>query len=86
MTINLPSDQQFKWACRRGMLELDLFLLSFYEKQGQSLSKEQKKIFWSLLKESDPDLFSWLMGNTLPPNKDYLDIIERIRANKRLAN
>lgn len=50
-----------KWRCRRGMLELDLFLQPFFENCYSSLNYNEKIDFIDLLEESDVDLFQWLM-------------------------
>ncbi|HBC58648.1 MAG TPA: hypothetical protein DCZ03_15925 [Gammaproteobacteria bacterium] len=78
----LPSPDEFariRWACRRGMLELDLFLLPFFENDYQNLDKHKQQTFIQLLSCDDPDLFVWLMGKSPPPQK-YTLIIEDIRA------
>lgn len=81
----LKQHERFKWACRRGMLELDLFLLPFYENHAETLTEQERKIFWSLLKENDPDIFSWLMGNQEPTNREYTEIVQKIRSFRSLS-
>src|SRR3990167_2070507 len=53
--------QRLQWACRRGMLELDI-LLQRYLAQGypQALPLEQQR-FEQLLACTDQDLFDWLL-------------------------
>lgn len=51
-----------KWACRRGMLELDVVIMPFFEACFDDLSASEQKDFIALLDCDDPDLFSWLMG------------------------
>ena len=38
-------DNQIKYRCRRGLLELDLILNNFYENKFPQLSIEMKKLF-----------------------------------------
>lgn len=52
------------WRCRRGMLELDIILQRFFEKQYLSLSDEDKNLFARLLEQEDPILFDWLVTKT----------------------
>nr|WP_306287458.1 succinate dehydrogenase assembly factor 2 [Pseudoalteromonas sp. WY3] len=60
----IHSKARIRWACRRGMLELDvLFMMPFVEDAFDSLSVEQQAIFQRLLTEEDPDLFAWFMGH-----------------------
>lgn len=54
---------RLRWACRRGMLELDVLLAPFVEEGYDGLSLEQKHDFERLLAADDPDLFSWFMGH-----------------------
>lgn len=54
---------QLKWACRRGMLELDLLLTPFLEQHFYTLSNAQKKDFEYLLTQDDTDLYAWFMGH-----------------------
>jgi antitoxin CptB len=54
---------RLKWACRRGMLELDILLLPFVEQAYQDLSETQQATFERLLACDDPDLFAWFMGH-----------------------
>lgn len=54
---------RLKWACRRGMLELDVLFLPFVEEGFDSLSYGQQETFERLLTCDDPDLFAWFMGH-----------------------
>ncbi|MFC3122125.1 FAD assembly factor SdhE [Agaribacter flavus] len=54
---------RLKWACRRGMLELDVLLLPFVEQAFEQLSYEEQVTFERLLTSDDPDLFAWFMGH-----------------------
>lgn len=52
-----------RWACRRGMLELDVLLQPFVESQYQDLNDQDKLDFIRLLTCEDPELFAWFMGH-----------------------
>ncbi len=54
---------RLKWACRRGMLELDVLLLPFVEEAFNDLDETQKETFERLLTCDDPDLYAWFMGH-----------------------
>lgn len=54
---------RLKWACRRGMLELDVLLLPFVEEAFDDLSFEDQETFERLLTSDDPDLYAWMMGH-----------------------
>jgi len=68
------------WQCRRGMLELDVVLIPFLEKHFDSLSDEQQAIFTNLLKEADPDLYTWIMGYEKSTNEHFNVMIQLIRS------
>lgn len=53
---------KIKWACRRGMLELDFILTKFLEHGFQKLSEIEQDELLQFLTNEDPDLYSWLMG------------------------
>ena len=65
------------WACKRGMLELDLILIPFFENHYNNLSIHEKRIFSRLLTATDPELFTWLLGREGPP-QEMVEIIEKI--------
>ncbi len=66
---------RLKWACRRGMLELDVLLLPFVEQSFETLTYEQKVIFERLLTSDDPDLYAWFMGHQKCEDKEFADMI-----------
>ena len=61
--IEIHSKARIRWACRRGMLELDVLFMPFVEDAYDSLSAEQQAVFQRLLTQEDPDLFAWFMGH-----------------------
>ncbi|RDV29330.1 succinate dehydrogenase assembly factor 2 family protein [Alteromonas aestuariivivens] len=54
---------RLKWACRRGMLELDVLFMPFVDEAFEQLDDEQQETFERLLTCDDPDLFAWFMGH-----------------------
>ena len=54
---------RLRWACRRGMLELDVLFTPFVNEAYDDLSSENKDIFERLLVCQDPELFAWFMGH-----------------------
>lgn len=75
---------RLKWACRRGMLELDLVLAPFLEKVYPGLEQSDKERFWLLLEEQDQDLFTWFMRRENPDSPELQRIVDIIRANTGL--
>lgn len=68
-----------RWACRRGMLELDILLGRFLEQRYLLLSPQQKKCFEQLLTCEDQDLFLWLTGKSQPEDPLLAAIVEEVR-------
>ncbi|XKM14596.1 succinate dehydrogenase assembly factor 2 [Orbaceae bacterium ac157xtp] len=73
---------QIEWQCRRGMKELDLYFLPFYEYVFKSLNEEQKKQFEQLLKLDDLTLFECFFENRVladPLLQSMIDLIKSSR-------
>ena len=73
-----------RWASRRGLLELDLFLADFVSDEYPRLSPDLKALYRELMSSADQDIFEWLMERSKPD--DALEpIVSAIRDYKRLA-
>ena len=57
---------RLRWRCRRGMLELDLLLLPFFDEVYRELSAERQQAFILLLEQEDPDLLQWFSRKSEP--------------------
>ncbi len=68
-----------RWACRRGMLELDVLLGNFLEEAYLQLTSEQQETFTKLLQENDQNLFMWLTGKERCDDSVLAQLIEKIR-------
>ena len=82
---NQNTIKKLQWQCRRGMLELDVVLIPFLNEHFDDLSIEQKAVFAELLKEADPDLFTWIMGFGQCERADFSEIIKIIREKMSVA-
>ena len=71
---------RLRWHCRRGMLELDLFLGNFLDNGFEELSPADKRRFADMLNRPDQLLLDWLMGNALPADKEVLRLVDTIRS------
>ncbi|NMH58943.1 succinate dehydrogenase assembly factor 2 [Alteromonas ponticola] len=69
---------RMRWACRRGMLELDVLLLPFMDEAFDDLTDEQKLIFERLLTSDDPDLFAWFMGHQKCSDPELAEMVSII--------
>jgi antitoxin CptB len=75
LTDNKP---RLRWACRRGMLELDVLFMPFVEEAYDSLSSKDKLTFERLLEEQDPELFAWFMGNKVCEDEELNAMVQFI--------
>lgn len=69
-----------KWACRRGMLELDVLVMPFFEECFDDLSEQEQRDFISLLTCDDPDLFKWMMQHGRSDNPAHAMMVDKIVA------
>jgi len=60
---DLNNKARLRWACRRGMLELDVLLMPFVEQAYDQLDETEQALFRQLLECDDPQLFAWFMGH-----------------------
>ena len=66
------------WACRRGMLELDVLFMPFVKEAYSELSDQHKLYFHRLLTCEDPELFAWFMGHEVCPDPELAEIVDVI--------
>lgn len=86
-SVPLQSKNRLGWQCRRGMLELELFLKDFLQFDYDNLTEEKKRLFEDLLTVIDPVLFDYLMGTSEPDDHGLKDIVHTIReATHKRAN
>lgn len=83
--FELDSKAKLKWACRRGMLELDVLFGPFVDEAYDGLSLENKAIFQRLLTCEDPDLFSWFMGHSVCEDDELRSMVEIILNRVKVA-
>ncbi|VFP82100.1 FAD assembly factor SdhE [Candidatus Erwinia haradaeae] len=77
--MDIKNKSRIYWACRRGMRELDLLIMPFFQHDFDFLSKNDQKIFLRLLQSNDPDLLNWLMHYEVPEDTDLQRIVSIIQ-------
>lgn len=70
---------KLRWACRRGMLELDILLGQFLEKAYLNLKEDEQQIFTQLLACHDQELFEWLTAKKKCEDSLLQQMVEKIR-------
>ena len=71
---------RLRWRSRRGMLELDLLLLPFFDEVFHELSEHKQQVFIRLLEQDDPDLHQWLSRKGIPEDSELAELVEEILA------
>lgn len=79
MNAEASTDINYRWQCRRGMLELDLLLNNFVDKEVENLTAEQKQIFVQLLSYPDQTLLDLLLGNSVSSDQSITTIVQKIQ-------
>ena len=73
---------RMRWASRRGLLELDLFLAQFVDQRYGGLPADMKSMYRELLEAPDQDLLEWLMGRATPEPAYLSAVVDLIRQHK----
>ncbi|MBL4908810.1 MAG: succinate dehydrogenase assembly factor 2 [Alteromonadaceae bacterium] len=69
---------RLKWACRRGMLELDVLFMPFVDDAYEHLDEEKRITFERLLECDDPELLAWFMGHEACEDKQLNAMVQFI--------
>ena len=70
---------QAAWQCRRGMLELDLLLKSFVDKDFDKLDENERIALKKLLEYPDNLLLEYLLGRLVPSEDQLARVVDKIR-------
>ena len=70
----------YRWQCRRGMLELDLLLNNFVDKKVNTLSEKEKQSFELLLSYPDQTLLDLLLGNSVSSDPAIAILVQQIQS------
>lgn len=67
------------WRSRRGMLEIDVFLVPFVTERYPALTAEDRAVYHRLLESEDTSLHLWLTGKGDPEDTGLREIVDAIR-------
>ncbi|XBS69070.1 FAD assembly factor SdhE [Acerihabitans sp. KWT182] len=81
--MDINNKARIHWACRRGMRELDISIMPFFEHDFDTLSEGDKCLFVRLLECDDPDLFNWLMNHGEPQDSGLKKMINLIQTRNK---
>ena len=69
---------RLRWRSRRGMLELDLLLLPFFDEVFSELETGEQQAFIKLLEQDDPDLWEWFSRKGESDDPALAALVEKI--------
>lgn len=78
MPLDEMQRNRLRWRSRRGMLELDLLLLPFFDEVFDQLTEADQGIFIRLLDQDDPDLLQWFSRKGVPDDPELAELVEGI--------
>ena len=78
--MGCKTNTDYRWQCRRGMLELDLLLNNFLDRKVESLTQQQKSSFEQLLCYPDQTLHDLLLGNAVSSEPSIAAMVQQIQA------
>lgn len=77
--LNTPSISQVQWRCRRGTLELDIWLMRYVNTCFELANNREQLLFLTLLDLPDPELSAYLSGQKIMTDPNSADLINKIR-------
>lgn len=69
---------RLRWACRRGMLELDLLFERYVNEQYAKQPQAEQILFAQLLEQADQDLFDWYIKRSTTPAPEFKSISQQL--------
>ncbi|PWC12041.1 FAD assembly factor SdhE [Brenneria roseae subsp. americana] len=81
--MEIDNKSRIHWACRRGMRELDISIMPFFEHEYDALNDDDKRAFVRLLQCDDPDLFNWLMNHGEPQDQALKRMVSLIQTRNK---
>lgn len=70
--------KRLRWHSRRGMWELDMLLVPFFDHCFETLGASEQQAYWQLLQSEDQELFMWLMRREPCADQALQPMVDRI--------
>lgn len=71
--------ERVRWRCRRGLLELDIVLARFVERNYLELNQEARVVFDELLDMPDTELWDVITGKKEPTHAHQREVLELLK-------
>jgi antitoxin CptB len=72
--------RRLAWQCRRGIKEVEVLLVPYFEKHYRNLDELGQQRFVKLLAQEDVELFEWFTTRSRPDDADLTNMINAILA------
>jgi len=80
----LPAESEdfgrLRWACRRGIRELDVLLTRYIDERFRAAPAAEQDAFRRLLEAQNPLIYAYCLGREEAPNPEMRSLIRRIVA------
>ena len=70
--------RRLQWHCRRGIKEVEVLLVPFFERHYLALSSADQALFEKLLDQHDVEMFEWFTHRSLPEAPDLARIVKMV--------
>ena len=74
---------RLRWRSRRGMAELDVLFVPFFEEAFADLAEPMQQVYARMLDEEDPELWAWFSEQTVPQDPEYKALVDLMLARVR---
>ena len=66
------------WQCRRGIKEVEVLLVPYFERHYANLSASDQALFEKLLEQHDVEMFEWFTHRSQPEAPDLARIVRMV--------
>lgn len=75
---------RIRWQCRRGIKEVEVVLIPYFERFFLSSSPEKQQMFLSLLSCTDVEMFEWFTYRSKPEDEGMkvfvAEVLEKLQS------
>jgi len=73
--IDKAEQGRLGWQCRRGIKEVEVVLLPYFDKRFNQASEREQNLFIRLLDCQDVDMFEWFTYRAVPEDPELAEIV-----------
>jgi antitoxin CptB len=73
--IDKAEQGRLGWQCRRGIKEVEVVLIPYFEKRFNQASEREQSLFIRLLECQDVDMFEWFTYRAEPEDSELAEIV-----------